>query len=152
MRTLAILAMVVMTGCAPASPPAAVEQPKPDAAAASWYGPTIDQLAALNREAESLMARGKFEEASAAIVKGQPLQSRLLEAAHPPLAAMEAVTDLDDLYGRMLLHNQRYGWARDTFQKNVTRWKHWKPATPETAQRLQKAAAAVADCDRRMAQ
>jgi hypothetical protein len=111
-----------------------------------------EQLTALNRQAEALMARGSFDEAAAAISRGQPLQGRLLEAAHPTLTAMEAASDLDDLYGRMLLHNEQYGWARSTFQKNVMRWKHWKPPTDSTAQRLKTATEAVAECDRRLEQ
>jgi hypothetical protein len=147
---LPVLAIAVLAACAPAPPPA--EQPKPDLTAAAWYAPTIEQLTALDREAEGLMRRGRFDEAAAAITKGQPLAARLLEAAHPTLTAMEAASDLDDLYGRMLLHNRQFGWARSTFQKNVVRWKYWKPETPETAQRLKTALAAVAECDRRLAE
>jgi hypothetical protein len=150
MRMLAIAAMAVLAGCASAPPP--VEAPKPDLTAAEWYAPATAQLAAIDREAEALLRSGRFEQAAAAITKGQPLAARVLEAAHPTLAAMEAASDLDDLYGRMLLHNQQYGWARSTFQKNVMRWKHWKPETPETAQRLKTAADAVAECDRRLTQ
>jgi hypothetical protein len=139
----------VLAGCA-APPP--VEQPRPDLTAAPWYAPMTGQLTALNREAEGLMARGSFDEAAAVISRGQPLQARLLEASRPTLAAMEAASDLDDLYGRMLLHNKQYGWARSTFQKNVIRWKHWKPGTERTAQRLKTATDAVAECDRRLAQ
>jgi hypothetical protein len=147
---LSFLAMAVLAGCASAPPP--VESPKPDLTAAEWYVPTTEQLAALDREAETLLRSGRFDESAAAITKGQPLQGRLLEAAHPTLAAMEAASDLDDLYGRMLLHNSQYGYARSTFQKNVMRWRHWKPETPETARRLQTAMDAVAECDRRLTQ
>jgi hypothetical protein len=52
----------------------------------------------------------------------------------------------------MLLANHNYGWARMTFQKNVVRWKNWQPQTPESARRLKLAQAAVAECDRRMAE
>ena len=45
---------------------------------------------------------------------------------------METVSDLDQLYGQMLLANRNYGWARLVFQKNRARWKTWKPATSET--------------------
>ena len=52
----------------------------------------------------------------------------------------------------MLFSNKRYGWARLQFQKNVVRWKYWKPQTPETERRLQAAQAQIADCDRRIVQ
>jgi hypothetical protein len=65
---------------------------------------------------------------------------------------MEAVADLDELYGRMLLSNRNYGWARLQFQKNLARWKNWQPQTPETARRLKLAASQIDECDRRLAQ
>ena len=82
----------------------------------------------------------------------QPLVSRLLSVPRPTLPAIEAASDLDDLYGRMLLRNRQYGWARDCFQKNVIRWKNWKPPTPDTERRWKQAVAAVAECDRRLAE
>jgi len=129
-----------------------VEQSKPDLTAEAWYGQTTERLIALNREAEHLLKTGRFDQAAARITEGQPLLNRLISVPRVPLAAMEAASDLDDLYGRMLLRNRRYGWARVVFQKNVARWKNWKPQTPETARRLKVAIAAVADCDRRLAE
>ena len=41
----------------------------------------------------------------------------------------------------MLLRNRQYGWARGFFQKNVIRWKSWKPQTPDTERRWRQAAA-----------
>jgi len=63
---------------------------------------------------------------------------------------MQDASDLDDLYGQMLLSNRNYGWARLFFQKNLARWKNWKPQTPDTAARLKQAQDAIAECDRRM--
>lgn len=65
---------------------------------------------------------------------------------------MAAASDLDELYGHMLLTNGNYGWARMMFQKNVARWRSWKPRTDETERRLKVAEAEVAECDRRMAE
>ena len=90
------------------------------------------------------------DEAGAIITAGEPKADRLLAAAHPTLEAMEAASDLDELYGRMLLNNRNYGWARMMFQKNVARWRSWKPRTAETARHLEAAQAAIAECDRRM--
>jgi hypothetical protein len=63
---------------------------------------------------------------------------------------MEAASDLDDLYGRMLLANRHYGWARMFFQKNAARWRTWTPATEDTERRRKVAEARIAECDRRM--
>ena len=85
------------------------------------------------------------------VTEGQPLLNRLIAVPRPTLAAMEAASDLDDLYGRMLLRDHRYGWARLQFQKNAVRWKHWSPRTGATARRLQEAEARLAECDRLIA-
>ena len=137
-------AISVLMGCASAP----VEPAKPDATKEAWYGQTVEQLAAMNREAERDFAGGKSDEAAALIVKGQPLVKRLLSVPRPTVAAAEAASDLDHLYGRMLLSNRHYGEARLLFQKNLSRWRHWQPQTPETARRFQQAQSAIAECDR----
>ena len=74
--------------------------------------------------------------------------SRLLTVSQPSLEATIAASDLDQLYGRMLLANRHYGWARLQFQKNLARWKHWQPRTADVAARQQQAEDAIAECDR----
>jgi hypothetical protein len=146
----AVAALLLLAGCS-APPPRRVEQPPPpDAAKEAWYPEAVAQLAKLNREAEDSWKHGRSDDAAAAITKGQPIQARLLSARQPTLPALEAASDLDDLYGRMLLANGREGWARLFFQKNVTRWKMWKPATADTARRLRQAQEGIAACDRRL--
>jgi hypothetical protein len=101
MRLLLILAAAFLASCeqTPAPPRDATKEP--------WYRHDVEQLYAMNREA-----------------------------------------DQDDLYGRMLFSNHHYGWARLLFQKNLSRWKHWQPQTPETARLLKQAESAIAECDR----
>jgi hypothetical protein len=142
MRLLVILAAAFLASCeqAPAPPRDATKEP--------WYHDAVEQLTAMNREADSAFAAGKSDQAAALIEKGQPLVARLLAVPNPTLDAAIAASDLDDLYGRMLLSNRHYGWARLLFQKNLSRWKHWQPQTPETARRLQQAESAIAECDR----
>jgi hypothetical protein len=65
---------------------------------------------------------------------------------------MEAASDLDQLYAKMLLDNRNFGWARLTYQKNASRWKNWRPQTDETARRLKLAQEGIAECDRRIGQ
>jgi hypothetical protein len=151
-RLILALALVpaaaVLAGCGPAATPA--EQAKTDPAAEPWYAETAERLTKMDRAAEQLLQTGRLQEAAAIVTSGQSLQNRLLTAPRPTLAAMEAVADLDQLYGRMLISNGYYGSARLLFQKNVTRWKTWKSPTPETAQRLKQAQSAIAECDRHM--
>lgn len=144
MRSLAILTAALLTACG--SAPA----PQRDATKEAWYSETVQKLAGMNREAEGFFESGKSDQAAARIEAGQPLMSRLLSAPRPTLAATEAASDLDDLYGRMLLANRHYGWARLQFQKNLTRWRHWQPQTPEAARRVRQATSAIAECDRHL--
>lgn len=149
-RVLLITVAVLLSACGPVPPPA--ETAKRDATEEKWYPETVRQLAALNQQAERAFQAGKFDEASALIVKGEPLENRLVAVSRPTLEAVEAASDLDQLYGRMLLMNRNYGWARLEFQKNRARWKTWQPQTAETARRLKLAEDAIAECDRRMAE
>ncbi len=106
----------------------------------------------MNRRANELLHEKKPDEAAALIVRGESLGNRLISVPHPTLAATEAASDVDELYGKMLFSNRNYGWARLLFQKNVARWKNWRPQTPETADRLKRAQDAIAECDHRMGQ
>jgi hypothetical protein len=147
---MAAAALLFLAGCA--APPPRPEPPKADPTQDAGYADAAGQLAAMSREAEDLLKRGRTQDAAALITKGLPLQARLLAAPQPTLAAMEAVSDLDDLYARMLLSNHRDGWARMLFQKNLARWKHWKPQAGDTMRRLRQAEAGIAECDRRLEQ
>jgi hypothetical protein len=142
MRLLLVLAAAFLASCEQSPAP-----PR-DATKEAWYRDAVEQLAALNREADRAFAAGKSDQAAALIEKGQPLVARLLAVPNPTLEAAVAASDLDDLYGRMLLSNRHYGWARLLFQKNLSRWKHWQPQTPETARLLKQAESAIAECDR----
>ena len=143
---MALVAFLV-SACAPAPPP---ESKHADETQEKWYAETVEQLVRFNRQAAQAFQAGKFDEASNLILKGQPLANRLLDVARPTLPAVEAASDLDQLYGQMLLMNRNYGWARLEFQKNRARWKSWQPQTEETARRLKQAEDAIAECDRKM--
>ena len=152
MRAALPIFAMLLSGCAPAPAPSPAPQPPPDPVSEAWYGPATEQLAGMIREAETLLREGNSDRAAAIITLAEPFSLRLLAAPHPTLAAMEAASDLDHLYAGMLMGNKNYGWARLAFQKNVSRWKHWKPQTPETARRLKQAQDGIAECDKRMGQ
>lgn len=116
----------------------------------AWYAETTTQLAQLVRQAQAAFENNKPDEAAALIEKAQPLEKKLVSVAHPTFEAAEAASDLDELYGRMLLKNHHYGWARLMFQKNLSRWKHWSPENAESKRRYQQAAAEIDQCDREM--
>jgi hypothetical protein len=149
-RLCLILISALLTGCA--APPAPPPQLPHDPTTESWYGSTVDQLATINRQAKEDFEKGKSDEAAKLIQQGETLSKRLISVPKPTLAATEAASDLDQLYGRMLFSNRNYGWARLFFQKNLARWKHWQPHTPETAKRVEEARTAIAECDSRLGQ
>ena len=133
---------LVLAGCA--SGPA----PSRDVTKDAWYGQATQQLAEMTRQADDLFKSGKADDAAALIEQAQPIMNRLLAVPRTTLAAAEAASDLDDLYGRMLLSNRHYEWARLLFQKNQARWKHWQPQTEETASRLARAEGEIGECDK----
>jgi hypothetical protein len=144
------MAAAILTACAPA--PAPRQPANVDVTQEAWYGNAVRQLASMNQQAQTLLERGKPDEAAAIITAGEPWVNRLLAVPRPTLAAMQAASDLDDLYAHMLLSNRNYGWARIMFQKNLARWKNWQPQTDDTARRLKLTQDAIAECDRRMAE
>ena len=150
MRLPAAFLVLLLSACSPAPPPAPAAHR--DETKEPWYSRTVEQLAAQNRDAKRLFETGKPDDAAALIQSGEQLASRLLAVPRPTLAAMQDASDLDDLYGRMLLSNRNYGWARLFFQKNLVRWKNWTPQTPDTAARLRDAQDAIAECDRRISE
>ena len=149
MRTLLVIAAVLLAGCeAPPPPPSKAAV---DPVTESWYAPAIQELAALNGEAVALGKAGKTHDAAERITKGQAIAGKLLAAPRPPIEAMQAASDNETLYAQMLLENKNYGWARLSFQKNVSRWKHWRPETEESAKRLKEAQDGIAEVDRLLA-
>ncbi len=148
-RHACLLISAVLVACTPSLPPARTHV---DPTTEAWYSQTLGELEGTNRQALELFQRGKSDAAAALIMKAEPLSKRLISVPRPTLAATEAASDLDRLYGRMLYSNRNYGWARLLFQKNLARWKYWKPETPATAGRLKQAQADIADCDRRISQ
>jgi hypothetical protein len=134
----------LLTGCSSAP----VTKAPADPTAEASYTRNVEQLAAMYQEASALAEAKKLDEAGAIVTKAQPLMERLLGVPKPTLDAMHAASDLDQLYGRMLMTNRHFGWARMLFQKNIARWKNWNPQTEETARRMKLAAAAIAECDR----
>jgi hypothetical protein len=144
-RSFCLLVSTVLVACAPAPSP---EVKPPDPTTEPWYAKAVDELTAMNREASEDFHHAKEDAAAALIQKGEAASTRLLSVPHPTLAAAEAVSDVDQLYGEMLYSNKNYGWARLLFQRNVARWKNWTPQTPETVRRLKEAETSIAECDR----
>ena len=142
--------LALLASCS--APPPPVQPVRVDPTTESWYNPAVEEAARLSREAELLFRQGKGDAAGEMVQKGQTLVSRLLAAPRPTLPAMQVAGALDDLYGRMLLASGNVGWARLQFQKNVGRWKNWRPQTEETARRRKQAEQRIAECDRRLEQ
>jgi hypothetical protein len=143
-----LLAAALLAGCGPSAPPA--KTPKADPTSEAWYAESAQRLANLDRAAAQYFQAGRAQEAAAIITSAQSLEARLLAAPRPTFEAMEAIADLDRIYGKMLISNGYFGEARLLFQKNITRWKTWKPQTSETERRLKEANDDIAECDKHM--
>ena len=145
---LTLTAAGLLAGCGPSAPTA--QAPKSDPTTEAWYADGTKRLTSMDRAAEQLFQAGRKDDAAAIIQGGVSLQDRLLAAPRPTLEAMEAIADLDRVYGKMLVSNGYFGEARLLFQKNITRWKTWKPQTAETERRLKEANSDIAECDKHM--
>ncbi len=142
-----VIACMFIIGCGSSEPP---RPQRPDPTKESWYVPATAQLAEVNRQAAALLSAGKPDDASALIQQADGMAQRLISVPSPTYEATVAVSDRDALYGKMLIKNRHYGWARMEFQKIVTRWKAWQPQTEETRRRLAEAEAQLAACDRQL--
>lgn len=143
--SVAVLAGGLLAGCGPPAP--AANAPRVDPTSEAWYPLNTERLAKMDRAAEQLLQAGRKDEAAAIVEGGKSIQTRLIAAPRPTLAAMEAVADLDRIYGKLLISNGYFGEARMLFQKNITRWKTWKQQTPDTERRLKEAQSDIAECD-----
>jgi hypothetical protein len=139
--------LILLIGCGQPGPPPQPAMPVDETKSVA-YQETVAQLTALNREAEAAFKSGKADDAAKIMDQEKPLVARVLSPPRPTLEAMEAASDLDQLYGTMLLRNRHYGWARVMFQGNLARWKHWRPVTEESTRRMKEAEAAIAECDK----
>lgn len=147
-----LVVALLLAGCQ-SQPPAPVKTgAASDPTQEDWYQEETAQLAEMARQANRWFEQGKQDEAAALVMKGQPMIQKLLAVPRPTLAATEAATDIDDLYARMLFSNKNYGWARMMYQKNFSRWRHWKPETPESIARRERARAGLIACDKAMEQ
>jgi hypothetical protein len=145
-RLILLIAVAVVTACTSSTPP--VKPPRPDPTKEASYRDAVEQLTALNRELETALRKRQSKQTAEIITKAQPIANLLLAAPRPTLAATQAASDFDDLYGRQLLANRQYGYARFQFQRNLARWKNWRPQTEDTERRRKIAEAGIAECDR----
>ncbi len=147
-RGIAVVLAMVLGACSKAPAPSSAAPH--NATSDPWYRTATEELIHLSRGASDAYAQGNSDKASALIEQGEPVASRLLAVPKPTLQAARAASDLDELYGKMLFKNRHYGWARLQFQKNLARWKHWQPQTPDTAARWRAAQTAIDDCDKKL--
>lgn len=147
---MAILAASLSCGVPETRRPSSAK-PLTDPTRQPEYRAAIERLHTLNTEARQHYAAGRRKEAAALVNEGEEYSKQLLAANRPSLSAMEAVSDRDALYADMLFANRHFGHARQMYQRNVARWKHWRPQTDASRQRLADAEAAISRCDQAIA-
>jgi hypothetical protein len=84
-----LLAAALLAACGPAAP--AAKAPKVDPTTEAWYAQSTEKLTNMDRAAEQYFQAGRSQEAASIVTSAQSLQSRLLAAPRPTLAAMEAI-------------------------------------------------------------
>ena len=137
-----------LVACAPPPPkPAPKAGEKPEG-----YDAAVRRLADMVNVGNQFFANGRPDDASRVISDGLLMQNQILSVPQLDLAGTVAVSDLDDLYGRMLLASRHYGDARLLFQKNLARWRMWKPQNEESAKQLKHAQDQIAECDKHILQ
>ena len=148
MRVLGIaILLAILSGCGGEPPPAPASQ---DETKEPWYAETVARVTDATKRATDAFEHGKPDDASSLILQAEPQASQLLAVLQPTLEATIAAADLDALYGRMLFSNGHYEWAQFLYQKNVARWKYWKPQTPDSERRQKEAEAQVEECVKAM--
>lgn len=148
MRVLGIaILLAILSGCGGEPPPAPAPQ---DETKEPWYAETVARVTDATKRATDAFEHGKPDDASSLILQAEPQASQLLAVLQPTLEATIAAADLDALYGRMLFSNGHYEWAQFLYQKNVARWKYWKPQTPDSERRQKEAEAQVEECVKAM--
>lgn len=147
-RAIFVVLAAIGLSCAPPPPPA----PKPDPTREAAYGEAVEKLRELNRNALAALGKGARDDAGRYVQEGEPASKLLLSAPEPTLAAMEAVSDRDQIYAGMLMANRHWSFARQLLVKNQLRWKYWKPRTQYTEQRQREAERGIAECDKRLMQ
>lgn len=144
-----MITLLMLAGCT--DPARQIER---DPTREAWYAETTQQLSDLAKQAIAAHKNHNDNEAANFIQQGEPLVNKVLMVNRPTIEAMQAASDLDDLYGQMLLGNRHYGWARLLFQKNLARWKNWTPndaaQESERTNRLKLATNAIAECDKHL--
>lgn len=141
------LAAALLCGACSATPQPAKPLPR-DLSTEAWYATATTELTELTAQAKQDFKTGKIDAASVLIQQGETVSARLMSIPRPSLAALEATSDRDELYGQMLFRNRHYGWARLQFQKNLARWKHSQPQTAASARRLAAVQLEIDQCDR----
>lgn len=141
-----LLALALASCSAPPPAPKKAADPTTESA----YTGAVTALEQLNREAAAELAKGRRPEAGALIERGEAPAKTLLAAPHPSLAALQAVSDRDQMYAEMLMANRHWTHARQMLLKNALRWRHWQPQTPDSERRRLAAEQAIAECDRNL--
>ncbi|MCZ2154761.1 MAG: hypothetical protein LC114_12810 [Bryobacterales bacterium] len=144
----ALLLLLVLCGCTTRNAPAVL--PPADPMMDADYRAALDQLRALNAQAQEHWRNGEKALAAQALKEAQPLAKELLDVRRPSKEAYEAVSDFDQLYATVLLANGHTVWARQIFMTNAARWRNWNPQTEDTKRRLREAEQGAAEADKKM--
>jgi hypothetical protein len=141
-----LLLTLIFAGCGKMAPPRAVTE----AEAGDTYRKALSDLQRLNAEAAEFRKAKNLNAASDRITEGIVPAKILLAVREPSLAALEAVSDHDQMWAEMLMENRHFGHARQMWATEVARWKNYPNPAPSIQARLARAQKGIADCDRQL--
>lgn len=147
LQALCALALLLASCGSPARPPQAAA-PKIDRAA---QRARLAELENANRAARELFDKGDRTAAGDIVGRTDAMAIALIGGdPSPSIEILRAVSDHDELYGRLLMANRHWGHARHILAKIENRWRLWQPQDDESRQRRAGALALMLECEKRM--
>lgn len=144
----AVLALVVLAGCESRPDPKQQAGPQIDRSA---QRAKLAELEGANRQAWEHFRKHERTAAGDIVGRTDALSNNLIGGdPAPSIEIMRAVSDHDELYGRLLMANRHWGHARHIIAKIENRWRLWQPQDDESRKRRQAAIELMRECDRNL--
>lgn len=147
LQALCALALLLAACGSPARAPQAAA-PKIDRAA---QRARLAELENANRAARELFDKGDRAAAGEIVGRTEAMAIALIGGdPSPSIEIMRAVSDHDELYGRLLMANRHWGHARHILAKIENRWRLWQPQDDESRKRRSGAITLMRECEQHM--
>lgn len=144
----ALCALALLASCGGDRPPAKPAAPALDRVRQRAQ---LAELESANRAAWDHYRQGNRTAAGDIVGRTDALSIGLMGGdPRPSIEIMRAVSDHDELYGRLLMANRHWGHARHILAKIENRWRLWQPQDDESRKRRADALVLMRECEQRM--